>query len=86
MRSGPANGPTDLEVLDLKMKYKQAKHSKEIMRAGKAHRVLQGTPAKELCKVEHTCTVPEEKFGVQIQPGLYKETLSQKEKKNEMKE
>lgn len=35
--NGPANGPTDLEVLGLKVKYKQARHGKELMRGGKAH-------------------------------------------------
>lgn len=35
--NGPANGPTDLEVLGLKVKYKQVRHGKELMRGGKAH-------------------------------------------------
>lgn len=36
MLNGPANGPTDLEVLGLRVKYKQAKHGKELMSGGKA--------------------------------------------------
>lgn len=43
--NGPANGPTDLEVLGLKVKYKQAKHGKELMSGGKAHRSTARNPS-----------------------------------------
>lgn len=53
--NGPANGPPDLEVLGLKVKYKQARHGKELMRGGEAHGVQQETPGPELGKVAQTC-------------------------------